>query len=425
MVWALVGCTTLSRSTEGKGEGEPVFAIRHVRVFDGQRVIPEGTVVVRGGKIAAVGAGLAPPEGAEVIDGRGQTLLPGLIDAHFHAYAPDAYRQALVFGVTTGVEMFAHLSGDAAGPLRTQRGPDEADSYPGVLITAPGGHGTEFPGITPLLASTPQECVAAVERAVAAGSRFIKLVYDSGETIALQPVPTLAREVFARCVQAAHAQGKIAVVHATTLRESREAVEAGVDGLVHGLTDAMPDEALVRKMAERRVLVVPTLTVTDSAAQKGQAERLLADARVAPFLTPSGLMMEQLGFPEGLGARLRPDVTRRYTRVLEDAGVPVLAGSDCGNPGVAAGVGLHVELELLVEAGLTPVQALAAATSRPAQAFHLEDRGQIAPGRRADLLLVRGDPTTDIHHTLDILAVWKEGHRLDRDAFRARLQEPR
>ncbi len=422
----LTGCATPWRGSGEKGGTEPALFIHHVRIFDGQRVIPEGAVVVRGGKIVAVGADVAPPEGAEMLDGQGQTLLPGLIDAHFHEYAPDTYRQALAFGVTTVVDMFAHLP--PSGPpvqLRSQRDANEADSVPGVLITVPGGHGSQFPGVFPQLATTPQECTAAVERAVTAGSRFIKLVYDSGETIAPQPVPTLSREVFARCVQAAHAHDRIAVVHATTLRESREALEAGADGLVHGLTDVLPDEALVRTMAARRVLVVPTLAVTDSAARRGHPEALLEDARVAPYLTPSGLMMETLSFPDGIGARLRPEVTRQYTRQLEEAGVPVLAGSDCGNPGVTAGAGLHVELGLLVDAGLTPVQALAAATSRPAAGFHLADRGRIAPGLRADLLLVEGDPTADIHKTLDIRAVWKEGRRLDRDAYRMQLQAQR
>jgi imidazolonepropionase-like amidohydrolase len=105
-------------------------------------------------------------------------------------------------------------------------------------------------------------------------------------------------------------------------------------------------------------------------------------------------------------------------RQLAAAGVPLLAGTDTGLPTAALGVigygaTLHGELELLVQAGLTPTQALAAATSAPAAAFRLTDRGRIQPGTRADLTLVNGDPTADIRNTRNVIAVWKRGVRLD------------
>jgi imidazolonepropionase-like amidohydrolase len=107
---------------------------------------------------------------------------------------------------------------------------------------------------------------------------------------------------------------------------------------------------------------------------------------------------------------------------LRQAGVPLLAGTDSPNPGTAPGPSIHRELELLVRAGLTPVEALRAATSAPARAFGLEDRGQIAVGQRADLVLVRGDPTTDILATRDIVRIWKGGHEFDRERYRVTLK---
>ena len=101
-------------------------------------------------------------------------------------------------------------------------------------------------------------------------------------------------------------------------------------------------------------------------------------------------------------------------RQLVAAGVPVLAGSDAPNPGTAHGVSLHRELELLVQAGLTPEQALAAATSAPAKAFHLKDRGRIAPGMRADLVLVAGDPLKDVRDTRNLVRIWKGGVPFER-----------
>ena len=108
---------------------------------------------------------------------------------------------------------------------------------------------------------------------------------------------------------------------------------------------------------------------------------------------------------------------------MKKAHVPILAGTDADNPTTSHGASIHRELELLVHSGLTPQEALAAATSVPASAFHLEDRGVIAPGKRADLLLVKGDPTRDIRATRDIVSVWKLGVENDRAAFRSSVEK--
>src|SRR5437764_1217104 len=106
-------------------------------------------------------------------------------------------------------------------------------------------------------------------------------------------------------------------------------------------------------------------------------------------------------------------------------GVPILTGTDAGNPGTAPGASLHGELEYLVEAGLTPFQALVTATSATATAFRLPDRGRIAPGLRADLVLVNGDPTGDIRATRDIHEIWKAGVPLDRQQWLDRILQGR
>ena len=126
--------------------------------------------------------------------------------------------------------------------------------------------------------------------------------------------------------------------------------------------------------------------------------------------------MLQQGFPMRGPTRSYAAAEASVKQLLA-AGVPILAGTDAGNPGTAHGAALHRELELLVKAGLTPSQALAAGTSVPAKQFHIPDRGRIAPGLRADLVLVNGDPTKDITATRDIAAVWKDGVRADRAAY--------
>lgn len=112
-------------------------------------------------------------------------------------------------------------------------------------------------------------------------------------------------------------------------------------------------------------------------------------------------------------------------RQLKAAKVPILAGSDAPNPGTLHGATIHHEMELLVRAGMTPLEALAAATSVPAARFKLSDRGSIAEGKRADLLLVNGDPTTDIRATRRIARIWKQGVPVDRGAYIAEIERTR
>lgn len=110
------------------------------------------------------------------------------------------------------------------------------------------------------------------------------------------------------------------------------------------------------------------------------------------------------------------------TKALHQAGVPLLAGTDSPGPGTGYGLSMHVELQLLTECGFTPGEALGAATAVPAREFGLLDRGRIQTGRRADLLLIEGDPSKDIRATRNIVGVWVAGRRIDRDAV-ARMAE--
>src|SRR5208283_3865592 len=110
-------------------------------------------------------------------------------------------------------------------------------------------------------------------------------------------------------------------------------------------------------------------------------------------------------------------VPRSTVPILKSIGVPVLAGTDAPNPGTTYGASLHRELELLVDAGLTPAEALGSTTSVPASTFSLRDRGRIASGARADMLMVRGNPTDHIKDTRDIVAIWRLGRLVNRDSF--------
>jgi imidazolonepropionase-like amidohydrolase len=128
-------------------------------------------------------------------------------------------------------------------------------------------------------------------------------------------------------------------------------------------------------------------------------------------------------FPDEFVKRTHFEYACEATKALHKAGVPILTGTDAPSPGNGYGISMHIEVQLLTECGLTAEEALRAATSAIAQEFGLVDRGRIEAGRRADLLLIKGDPSKDIRATRDIVGVWIAGRKVDRDAI-ARLMEP-
>lgn len=400
------------------------FIIRNVRIFDGHRVVPAGAVWVENGAIKAVGAGVSAPAGVRVVDGAGDTVLPGLIDAHTHSFGP-ALEEALIFGVTTELDMFTDHTYAAQIRAEQKAGKDLnlADlRSAGTLVTVAGGHGTEYGIPIPTLAS-PAEAQAFVDARIAEGSDYIKLIYDDSSAYGGHR-PTLSKEELAAVVAAAHKRGKLAVIHIGSQQQAKDAINAGADGLAHLFEDHAPDADFGKLAAAHHVFVVPTLTVLDSVAGHPSGAELPDDPNLGPYLTSGDIVSLRQGFPK-FPTELRLQYAFDAVRQLKQAGVPLLAGTDAGNPGTSHGVSLHRELALLVEAGLTPAEALTAATATPAKAFHLDDRGVIEAGKRADLVLVKGDPTRDIKAARNIVAVWKIGVEDDRAGYRAVLDKQR
>jgi imidazolonepropionase-like amidohydrolase len=345
--------------------------IRAVRVFDGIRLAPADSVLVRGGLIAALGQGIPAPPGVPVHDLPGGTLLPGLIDSHAHALRVRNLAEALAFGVTTVMDMFCvppHL-----GWLREAASTraDVADfRSAGIGATVPGGapgHLVErglYPAF-PTLAG-PDQAQSFVAARLREGCDYVKLFAADGE-------PSLSAASVRALVAAAHRHGRLVIVHADGAASAAMALAAGADALAHHPGDLPPEEHLEARLSEAGRFMITTLGASVGFTRTRRLEK--------PF---------------------------RITQALHRAGVPLLAGSDA-IPIFGHGIGLHRELELLVEAGLAPIQALTAATSLPARCFGLADRGRIAPGLRADLLLVSGDPTRDITATRAVQTVWRAG----------------
>lgn len=402
--------------------------VQDVRVFDGKAVHERRSVLFNDARIVDADFRGSAPAGARIVKGAGRTLLPGLIDAHTHAFRQ--FDLPVLFGVTTQIDMFTAVPvmQDAKRSMAAGRHAGQADLFSaGTLATAPGGHGTQFGVPIPTL-SNPGEAQAFVDARIAEGSDFIKIVLEAGGHGA-GAMNSLDIATATALIEAAHRRGKLAVVHVSTEKDARAALEAGADALVHlflgAAADATAVDSLARLAKRKNAFVIPTFTVMESMAGV-RGDDLLGDADLAALVGREGATTLKARY----GQQARPQLLampKAVTAALARAGVPILAGTDAGNAGTLYGISMHRELAALVEAGLTPTAALAAATSAPAAAFRLGRRGCIATGCKADLMLVEGDPTRDITATRRIVEVWKDGQSANalRDARRERVAQER
>lgn len=393
------------------------FAIRNVRVFDGEETVGRSTVVVKDGKIIAFAPDAPIPGGFPIIDGVGKTLLPGLIDSHVHVF-PGAQQDALRFGVTTEFDMF-DLSHDFKA-WRAQRTSlaktNQSDTWAaGTGVTVKGGGPIQDlpPTVEVPTLGSSADAKDFVDARIAEGSDYIKLFIENLSEYHLdKSLPTLTREEVCAVIKAAHERSKLAISHAQAEWGAREAIDCNTDGLAHMFPDKIAGADFITPAKQHRIFILTTDTVWAGVAGLNLAKALAADSRVANYLSASqkqSLLQENKSpHPEFFTNALQ------NTRLLHDAGVDLLAGTDAPNPATAHGISLHEELAILVKAGYTPGQALNAATALPAKIFHLNDRGRIAVGARADLLLIDGDPTKDISRTLSIVHIWKNGYGVDR-----------
>jgi len=226
---------TLFSGALAQNDAATSLAFTNVQVFDGEALQGPTTVLVEDGAISAIGADTAVPEGAEVIDGNGLTLLPGLIDAHVHSFTPQMLSQALMFGVTTVFDMFTDEG--FASQMRAEREAGEATYRAdllsaGTLATVAGGHGTQF-GLDIDTLAGPDEAEQWVADRVAAGADYIKVVIEAGEEMDLD-LDTLDQETVKAVIDAAHAQDMLVITHVQTVEAAQTAIDAGTDGLAHG-----------------------------------------------------------------------------------------------------------------------------------------------------------------------------------------------
>ena len=416
-------------ATGGRPQPAAAIAITGAMVIDGTGAEPEArTILIRGERIEAVGARVEIPAGARVIDARGKTALPGLFDLHTHLpYAsgsglsgdwPKNLKSYLYCGVTSVVDFGTY--GETFEPMRRllRTGAIEGPRiHYAVRMTTPGGHGAEGGrgDLFSLEVSTPAEARAAVRSSLRYQPDVIKVFTDGWRYGNAPDMSSMNEETLTALVDEAHKNGLEVLTHTVTLERAKIAARAGVDVLAHGIGNARVDEEIIRLMKAAGMTYAPTLAVYEPRTREILSPLLAATldgavlAAMTPPLRPPGTTNEQ------------PRTTPRWqnlqsnTAALRQGGVRFGVGTDAGVVGTHHGWATLRELQLLVAGGLTPLEAITAATGNAAQALHVDgERGTIAPGKLADLILVDGEPHKRIGEIEKIDRVLLGGREIDR-----------
>jgi len=394
------------------------LALTGARLIDGAGGAPveRATLVIRDGRVQAAGPAdsIAVPAGAVRVDLAGKTIIPGLINAHAHVNAEansatsarDQLAAQLLLYSQYGITTIVSLGDDGleSVKLRDQLAratPDRARLY----VSGPG-----------FVAPTAEEARQLVDRNVAMKVDIIKTRLN-GNADDMTPA------VYGALIEHAHSRGLRVAAHMFSLQEARGLLEAGVDVLAHSVRDQDVNAALIAEIKRRNVGYIPTLTRDLSVFVYESTPPYFSDPFFLRHVASYRSQMTQLSDP-ALQQRTRNNQqaqtikqalqqASRNLKMLSDGGVTIAMGTDSGaSVGRWQGYFEHTELEMMVKAGLTPMQALMAATGNAARVMKLDQAGLLQAGKWADLVVLNANPLTDIRNTREIHSVWIGGHRL-------------
>ncbi len=355
--------------------------IKNVRIFYGEKLTAPQNVTLEDGLIKYIGNEL--PTDSDIIDGEGKTLLPGFIDTHIHIDSRENCELAVKSGVTTFIDQMC----DKTELIDSLRDPDEPiTNVRSVYLPVQAQAGKMFIdaiGYEPPYVKTKEDVRRTIDTEIAKGAIVIKILLD------LPPITTgmLAEDLIEETVCYAHECGKIVSAHTTTVEAYRLAAKYGIDILNHTPKDEPVPMDIINEIKQKDLTVIPTTVMQEGIVRNMQK-----------------IMPERAGNFENV---------LETVRRLHEAGVRMLVGTDANRTNkmcfITHGESIFSEFEYLHEAGLSNLEILHGATSTAADIFGLSDRGSIEVGKRADLVLVEGDPTKDISACRNIKKVWVRG----------------
>jgi imidazolonepropionase-like amidohydrolase len=398
-----------------------VRAFTNARIIDGTgNVIESGVLVVQDGRILRLDHNIEfpPPRGAEVINARGKTIIPGLINAHGHVsdvqglrsgpdlYTPENVARQLGLYARYGVTTVFSLGGDGPPAFRMR---DEQNT-PALKRARIYVAGPVLTSATPEAARKDVDAVAAMK----ADTVKIRLDDNLGTSRKMPP------EVYTAVIQEAKAKGMRMIVHVYYLDDAKAVMKLGGE-ITHSVRDRDVDDEFIALLKQSGSAYCPTLMREVSTFVYESTPDFFADPFFLREVDPQ--VVAQLKDPKRQQAMHESVAAQKYKAGLQvanrnlkrvlDAGIPIVMGTDTGPAARFQGYFEHLELEMMVKAGMTPMQALVSATGAAAKYMKLTGQvGTLQKGAWADFLVLDKNPLEDIRNTRSLESVWVAGNRL-------------
>ena len=403
--------------------------------------VANAVILIDDGRVVAAGPSdvVEVPDGTEIVDAAGKTVIPGLVDLHAHYGGPveateQALRSQLYYGVTTTRSIGSDPPDKVALMLEANAGrPDLPRAFTaGLGFSYPGGFNSGFTN-TP---TTEEEAREMVREQAALGVHFTKMWINE----VAEPGLKIPPEIRAAIVDESYKNGLIPVAHINEEADGIQLLEVGLNEFMHTtvrtfgpgggvpMEDPVPSQAFLDLCLENDCGFAPTLSIVQNNWHFAEHPELLDDPELRAVMNPR--VLERWSDEETRAAVLAADGfegrklsfrhMQDFVKTLHDHGIQVALGTDSGTPNVPMGWGTHHELELYVEAGLTPMETLVAATATGAGRLPPvgeADFGTLTAGMSADLIVLNADPLADIRNTLQIDRVMLRGEWVDRDAL--------
>ena len=399
-----------------------LYAYVGATVIDGTGNPPveDAVLVVRDGRIEALGsrADMPPPRTAAQVDVTGKTIIPGLINAHGHvgqarglAAGPEVYTKENVlsqlqlyarYGVTTVIS----LGGDGPEAIALRDAQDTAALDRARIYAA----GAVIEGATPAAATK------MVDDNAAAKVDWIKIRVDDNLGSGRKMPPNIYEAV----IQRAHSKGLRVAAHLYYLADAKDLIDKEVDFIVHSVRDQAVDQELIDALVSNEICLCPTLTREVSAFVYESEPDFFKDPYFLKEADPA--VLDQLKDPARQKGIQESKSAQQYKKALEmasanlktlaDNGVTIAFGTDSGPPARFQGYFEHMELELMVKAGLTPMQAILSATGQAAECLNLHRVGTLAQGKWADMIVLNADPLADIKNARSVDSVYIAGNKV-------------